>query len=443
MNDSYAGEVVILVMSFFAMVVPFGFFIWTGTWAAKGLGQLGKAMQNGMQNAARRTGQLGKKAAMNSKYGQAAQQFMGQRKAISQLKGKEALRSTLNRNPGLAKLMGGVGGQQYASRFLNQENRRHEAEQIQELSKNMSLPMANAIAKKQNLSQATAGRNWLDEHGRDTGKQVTAEDRAGIRQLQEQGYLDSGGRIAAGRPHSAIAASAALQEIYNSDDVTAEKVAGLGSLLKGMPGESGVEANSNFTKLNRDLAVKGKNKNVAFASFNNGEINQFHGKKPEGIIASGLQGMNKDALKPSNHDLDANGVDSGENALLAELDRAVHGGTRARDGGTRDLRAVVERTRQTMDQNHQEVLQGLADSMGFANVDEFKELRNALNSGGGVDALPVQFRAVMGGSAQPVQPVVVPQQPTLVVPHTPPPTPPRPRQSNFPPTQPPTPPPTP
>lgn len=482
MDDSYAGQVVVLIMSLLVMAIVFGAFGWVYMWSMKSLGALGKAVQAGAKRVGRTATNAGKKAAMNSKYGQAAQQFMGQRKSIAQLKGREALRDTLNKNPNLARLMGGVGGQQYASRFLNQENRKHEAEQIQELSKNMSLPMANAIAKGENLANARRSGFWAN------GTKLEPEDTEGIRQLQTQGYIGADGKVGAGQPHSAIAASAALQKLYNADDISAEKVAGLGSMLKGIPGEAGVEANANFTKLNSDLAVRGKNKNVAFASFNNGDMTQFHGKKPGGILDSGLNGMNKDALKYSNHDLQDNQLNpNGGNALLYHLRKEA-----VDANGNQNLGAVIERTKQTMDQSHKEVVEGLSYSLGFGNVnpealskmksdfanrekaaasgtgpqitaterathiqqvsqqdaqlkqqvETFQQLRRSMTSGSTTPP-PPQFAAFMSGaptpSPTPAPAPAAPPQPQLIVPHGPTGNGPtnRPRPSNFPPAGPP------
>lgn len=471
MDDSVASQVVIVVTSMVVVAVSFGAFGAVYVWSFKPLAAAGKMVQNGFQRAGRAAARQGMKAAKNSKYGQAAQQFMGQRKQISQLKGREALRGAMNRNPGLARLMGGVGGQQYASRFLNKENRAHEAEQIQELSKNISLPMANAIANKENLLKAERTGRWAN------GSKVNDEAREGILQMQRQGYIGASGTIEAGHPHSAIAASAALQELYTSDDITAGKVQSLGSMLQG----AGAEANANFTKLNRDLAVRGKNKNVAFASFDNGQMDQFAGKKPGGILDSGLQGMNKDALKWSNHDIKGPDNPQGGNALLNKL-RAES----VDASGNQNLASVIERTRQTSDQSHKEVVEGLSYSLGFGGVnpealsglkqefakrkadaqkpggvaltqaevqayeqqigqqeaglqqqvETFQQLRRSLTSGSTTPP-PPQFAAFMSGGTP--QPAPTPQAPPqLIVPHTPPPRPaPRPRPSNFPPSGPP------
>lgn len=466
-GTSVLTKVVVLVISFIAFMGPVFFIFLAFKWAGAGMHGAYNMIKGSVDKARGTAGGLGKKAAMNSKYGQMGQQFMANRKAIAQLKGREGLRNVLNRNPSLARAMGGFGGKEHANRFLDEQNRKHRAEQVSELSKGMTLGMANAVARKQSLTQALQDGGWrdangelwkrkkdgsydLDENGNRqyAGGALSDEDRTSIHRMQTQGYIGSDGRVQAGTQHSGIAASAALQTIYDADDVTAEKVAGLGSLLT----NTDAETNAEFTQLNRNLAVKGKNKNVAFAQFNNGTMEQFATKSPQGILDSGLQGMNKDALKPGNPDLagtmpapvmapDANGnvpppPTWSSNALLNQLARDV--GTIDADnnfdatGANRNLAKVIERTKQTMDQSHQSVLQGLSDAMGFKNVEEFKALRNALSSGGAIE-IPIEYRAAAQGSTTPIPAPAPAPTPTPVptpapAPATPPPAP-RPVQS--------------
>lgn len=419
MNDTVGGQAAIAVMTGIAFILPLFFVFKTISWADKSLHWTTNKVKGTLQNAGNKATNLGKKAAMGSKYGQAAQQFMGQRKQIASMKGREALRGALNSNPNLAKLMGGVGGGQYASRFLNAENRKHEAEQIGELSKVMSKPTADAIARGESLTVAARDKHFED------GTSLNDTDLAGIQRMQDQGYLGPDGRVARGHPHSSIVASAALEKIYEQDDVTTQKVAQLGSLLTG----AGADANSEFTKLNSALAAKNKSKDVAYAQFNNGQMTQWVGKNADGVVKSGLDNINKDALKPSNHGVNTDGSSTGRNEILAALQREIYA------DGSRDLLKVVERTRQTMSQSNQDVLEGLSKSMGFATVEEFKQLRNALNSGGGTEALPPEFRVAMGGAPtpHPTPPTPPTQPPQLIVPHAPSGNGPsnRPRPSNF------------
>lgn len=401
MNNTAEGKAAVEVAALLFQFIWVFFLLWALKF---GHDVLGKSYQSGM-NLANKARRSGTNAAKNTRWGQAAQQFGSNRRAIAQLKGRETLRGIYQKNPGLSTaLMGGPGGGKFASRFLDAEHRKHRAEQAAELTKGMTLPIAHKIAERENLNQALRMGQWAD------GKKLTDEDKVGIKKLSDQGYISPSGRVEAGTHQSSIVANAALESIYNADDVTPEAVANIGSLLQG----TSPEENAEFSELNRNLAVKNKSKNVAFAQFDDGKLAQFRNKSPEGILASGLQGMNKDALKPQNLDYEDDGVTRTRNRLLSALHDVTHD-----ESGNRDLRAVIERTEQTMDQSHQDVLQGLSDAMGFANVEEFKELRSALKSGGGVASLPAPYRQAMGGGGG-GQPTPAPQPaPQLVVPHGP------------------------
>lgn len=408
LQDSLAAEAVIAIITFVAYVVPLVAIFKVFSWADKSLQGVAKGFQGAFRKAGKLGYKYGKKGAMDTTQGQKVRQFLGHRQAISQLKGKEALRETLNASPKLRRLMGGAGGEAYAARFLDTENRKHEAQQIEELSKGMTLPMAKAMSKHQNLRQA------LEQGYFDDGKQspLKDEDKTGIRKLIDQGYLDQNGVVPGGGQQSYIAASAALEQMYKADDINATGLAGLGQMLQG----AGAEANAKFTELNRSAAVKNKSKNVAFASFSDGKMDQFANKPPEGLMASGLQGVNKDALKYSNVDLpspeDKYNIKPGENMYLSRLRKEA-----VNDDGSRNYAKILERTRQTMEQNHEEVLEGLSYAMGFgdfdpskvrktdrteaqkaaiqAQVNKLNQLRNALQNGSTATP-PPEFAPVLG-----------------------------------------------
>jgi hypothetical protein len=159
-DDSAGSQIVIMIMSGGVFVIAIGGFIWSFGWASKSLGNVAKSLQKGIQSAARNTARAGTSAAKNSKYGQAYQQFLGNRKSISALKGREALRGTLEKNPNLMKLMGGVGGGKYAARFLDTEQRKHDSEQVANLKQGLTPAVAAAVAEKEDIGKALATRRW-------------------------------------------------------------------------------------------------------------------------------------------------------------------------------------------------------------------------------------------------------------------------------------------
>ncbi|HSW80943.1 MAG TPA: hypothetical protein VLG40_00975 [Candidatus Saccharimonas sp.] len=427
-------KVVVLVVVFIATFGPVFFIFFAFKWAGAGMHGAYNAIKGTVNKARGTAGNLGKKAAMSSKYGQMGQQFMANRKAIQQLKGREGLREALNRNPTLARLMGGQGGAQHANRLIDEQNRKHRAEQSAELSKGMTRDMANAISKHQNLGEALRTRRWSD------GKALGDEDINGIQRMQAQGYLGTDGRVRAGTHQSATVANAALEALYRDDDVNAKNVSGLGTLLQG----TDAETNANFTKLNRDLAVKNKNKNVAFAQFNNGEMTQFVGKTPDAILASsGLSGINKDALKMSNTDLPFSNdnvtipaeMDPNHpwinNAMLNALGRDVgtvsinDEGANVVDNSKRDLAKVLKYTRESLDYKNAEVIKGVSQALGFNDVKDFEVLRTAVASNGAIE-IPEPYRSAAQGLPAPTaapapQPAPTPTPPPAPT-FTPPPT---------------------
>lgn len=333
-TDTVAGELVLEIISFLAFILPFLLVPFAFKFAGSGLHKLYNSAQNGVQSAARRSGRFASNRAKNSTYGIAAQQFMANRKGIKQLKGKEALRGGLNsldRNSTLGKLI--MGGK-YGNRFLDAENRRHEAEQVANLKQGLTSNVADAIASQglpdvgEREDLGAALRNGVWSKGIRKGKQVTAADQAAILKLRQEGYVDQNFNA---KPSPELA-KAALGSIMDVEIASPENVQALAGMLRG----HSAQENASFTEHLQAEAGKHGYKNLQYGSVTDGKLEQFYVKGPDAILASGLAGVNKDALDP---EMDTSLL----RAIRANYEKAVASG----DPGAADayVRKIAEQTK--------------------------------------------------------------------------------------------------
>lgn len=428
-KDSIPAQAVISILSFMAFIIPLVGIFWSVKWADKGLHGVMKAIQNGAQQAGNRATNLGKKAAMNSKYGQAAQQFMGQRKSIAQMRGREALRGTLEKNPSLMKIMGGVGGQKYAARFLDAEQRRQHAEDVKNLQEGLTGNVASyGVAERGDIGRAMRDGYWRNANGT-RARDVTDSDRAAVRKLQSEGYMDSNYNITKADPRLA---NAALGSIMEAEIATPENVAQLATYLHG----AGEQENALFSKNLQSLAGAHKYKNIQYDDVSDGQIRRYYIKsggqqvKADGtmetpdeaaargadkVLDSGLRGVQKDSLDPTM-----------DTSLLDAIQRRVQ--SLATDEEKKSyIIKIADQTRDTVEKGP--ILNELASRLG-TDSDTLGKIQISLRSGGaspmppgfpgGTPApAPAPAPAPVPGPA-PTPPAPVPA-PTLVVPHTPPP----------------------
>lgn len=408
-TDDTIVKLTLMIAAMGAFVFPFLFFISAFTQSSKMLGQLGKSVQNGMQRAANAAGRAGKKAAMNSKYGQAAQQFMGNRKSIKAMKGREALAGALEKNPNLMKLM---GGGKYAARYLDAEQRRHDTEQVSNLKQGLTSNVANALAsrkdadpsKREDISRALTTGKWSN------GSRVEDTDRVAVRKLQQEGYMDQNYNV---KDDSRLA-RAALGSIMDAEIAKPDNIKQLASMV-------GTDARENalFTEALQSQAQAHGYKNLQYASVSGGHwdpTEQYHikssGNAEEGakkVVQSGLSGINKDALDPT-QDM------SLLNAIKSEYDTADKAGR-----GDAFIRKIAEQTRHI---DKDSVVEAIAAQMPSVSLSEFQDLRASIKSGG---AVPAPARFAGGGTPTPA-PAPAPTTPPppgyqqvpgspLVVPH--------------------------
>ena len=404
MNSDPASQVVIAIISLLALWLPLILVPFAFKFAKSGMDKLYGSLKNGVQSAQKKSTGLGKKAAMNTKYGQAAQQFMGNRKSISALKGREALRGALEKNPNLMKLMGGVGGEKYAARYLDAEQRKHRAEEVDNLQKGLTANVAGAIGSKHSINKALQDGHWLDENGR-PARQVTDGDRAAVTKLRQSGYLDANGDARS----DPMLATASLKSIMDAEIATPKNIGGLSEHLKG----AGPQENALFTETLQGEAAKHGYKNLQYAEVSDGNLNQYYVKGPTSITKSSLAGVNKDALdaemdtslldavKSDFTTANASGQGNAHIRKIAEQTKHIDKEPVVEDiarqlgyalktdaaGNTvyRTERDASGATRFTLDAKGNRIAE--VDSAGLA---EFKQLRDSIKSGGAI-APPSRF----------------------------------------------------
>ena len=401
MNDSLAQDAVFVVIGFLVVIGPIILVI---PIVLKRHAILGKAF-NGVKNAAagvaKATGKAGKKAALNTKQGQAAQQFMANRKAVAGLKGKEFLRQKAEKNPMIASLMGGIGGGDISNRLFDQQNRAKRAEDIKNINGSLTGSVASAMGNRhENLGimlqeiedPRNAGRkfNWRNADGSISKREVADEDIAAMRKLRQQGFIGVDGNV----KNDSLVATAAMQKIFETELAGEENIAGVSRMLAG----ASAEENRDYSEELRKAAAAHKYKNFAGATVNNGQVSQYYAKmgqneiNPDGsvnnvrlegakkVLDSGLRGINKDALDQA-HD------SSLLEAIKDKYESYVDQNGKV-DTASAQLRRemVVKIADETSHIDKRAVLDQIASQMGVSG-DEFVSIQRSLKSGGAV-AMP-------------------------------------------------------
>jgi hypothetical protein len=386
MSNGNAPDLVTAILSFMAFVLPLMLIPFAFKFAGSGLHKLYNGVQNGLQNARNRGTGLASKAAKNSSYGQAAQQFMNNRKQIAGLKGREALRNTLNRNPSLAALMGGAGGKKYAARFVDAENRKYRAEEVQNLQQGITANIADAAGKGQNVASLIQRKRWADTIDPMTGtvikpgRAVSPEDEAAFRKLQQQGYVNPDGTVASNNP---ILTTASMQSIMGAEIASEKNIKGLAGQLKG----ASVEDIAMFSEELRKQAATHNYKNFSTATVDSdGRLVQFYNKTGEAdpvvdrikgarsVIKSSLRGVNKDALDPTMDTAFLEGIQS------LYTDPSVEG-FGANDHTKRTF--VVKVADETSHIDKPEVIDAIVSRFGGdIDTSTFQQLQRNIKSGG-------------------------------------------------------------
>jgi hypothetical protein len=388
MSNGNAPDLVTAILSFMAFVLPLMLIPFAFKFAGSGLHKLYNGVQNGLQNARNRGTGLASKAARNSAPGQAVQKFMNNQKQIAGLKGNEMLRGVLNRNPLLVNAMGGVGGKKYAARYVDAEERKHDAEQVSNLRQGLTGNVATYGVTGGQTRDALARGYWLSPDG--TQREVTASDRAAVSKLQQEGYMDQNYGI---RGDSYLA-RASLNSIMDAEIATPANMQALASMV-------GTDAKQNalFTEMLQSEAGKHGYKNLQYADVSNGRITQqYYVKDPNSPIAgarkvvqSGLSGVNKDALDPSM-----------DMSLLVAV-QAEHGRAASAGQGDAFIRKIAEQTKHI---DKDSIVQAVAAQLGFGTINpstgrvtitdangfaDFQKLRSSIKSGGAIEP-PARYK---------------------------------------------------
>lgn len=427
-NDSTLIAATATIVGLLAYIAAFAAFIKTYAWAAKGLGAMGRAVQGGMARIANTAGRAGKKAAMNSKYGQAAQQFMGNRKSIAALKGREALRGTLEKNPNLMKLMGGAGGGKYAARYLDAEQRKHRAEDVSNLQQGLTGNVAGyGIATGgRGINKAMQEGFWRNADG-SRARDVTDADRASLAKLKSEGYMDDNFNLKKTDPRLA---NAALGSIMEAEIATPDNVGQLAGMLRG----AGEKENALFTENLQRQAAAHKYKNIQYDDVSDGQVRRYYIKSggqqvlPDGtletpeqaaargankVLESGLRGLNKDAL-------DA-GMDK---SLLNAIQRKMDSLTTDEDRKAFTIK-IADQTRDSVEKGP--IVAELAKRLG-TDANTFTQIQVSLRTGG-ASGMPVGYGpAAPSTPSTPAPTPATPPPPSyqqapgspLIVPHSPP-----------------------
>lgn len=351
----------------------------------KSTDQATRSVMNWMDTKRKQGQGLGKKAAMNTRYGQAYQQYMAGRKTTASLKGRDTLRGVLNKNPSLVGLMGGPGGGQHAARFLDTENRKHFAEQVANIRQGMTPNVGASIAKG-DLARRVQSGYWKDasEWTRADGSidkaaqqraRITDEDRSAIQKLHSQGYINND----YSPNQSPEMATALLGSVFDAEVAGPEVVQGLANQLKG----ASATENAMFTEALRQGASSKGYKNLQYADVSGGKVSQYNIKDPDAIVASGLRGINKDSL-------DAKGYN--DSSLLDAIQR------KAQRQGDRGRLEIIQ---QTIDIDKEGILAQLAPKLGMS-IDELYETRQAIKTPS--VPLPARFRNTGGAPTPPPAP---------------------------------------
>jgi hypothetical protein len=447
MNDSVAQDAVKVVIGFILVMGPILFVVPIILKRHKILGGAFNGVKNLASNAAKATGKLGKKAALNTKQGQAAQQFFANKKAVAGLKGKEYLRQKAEKNPMIASLMGGVGGGDISNRLFDQQNRAKRAEDIKNINGSLTGGVASAIGKRENVGSllqsienpANRGKkfHWSD------GREVVDEDIAAMQKLRQQGFIGGDGRV----KNDSMVATAAMQKIFETELAGKENIEGISSMLTG----ASAEENRDYSEELRRAAAAHKYKNFAGTTVSNGKVNQFFAKtgeselNPDGsarvatvtdpttgmtspkgydergnlidvkldgamkVVSSGLRGVNKDALDKNHDDVLLRAIEVTHNNLVDAQGQADQQARHA---------FVIKTADETRDIDKKAVLDQVAKKLGVDGA-VFAEIQRSLKSGGATNMPDFQVSIKTNPTPQAAPAPVVIQAPAPQAPPAP------------------------
>jgi hypothetical protein len=250
---------------------------------------------------------------------------------------------------------------------VDNENRKHFNETVGNIRQGMTPDVGMAIAKK-NLGDSVRRGYWNMDWQKPDGSvdvakrekaRITNEDMSAVNKLQTQGYLDSNYNAKASPEMS----TALLNSVFDAEVADMPTIQGLADSLKGA---SPME-NAMFTEALRSGAGSHNYKNLQYADVSNGNVTQYHIKRPEDILNSSIRGINKDALDPD-HDM----------TMLDAIQERIQ--TVEREKGTpAAYQARLEIIQQTLDIDKGKIIGAVADKLGITR-DEMVQVRQALKT---------------------------------------------------------------